>query len=123
MPDVYYVNKENSSKKEKAKNFFANKFEKFKDDAKDFYSDHEDEIKFFAPIVASMTVATAKVISSNKKHKDEKSHETRVYDRSEGHYWYLKKKPTNYQWTEISRRHERGESYRRILTDMNLLKR
>lgn len=123
MPKVYYMNNENASKKEKAKNFFSNKFEELKDEAIKFYDEHENEIKFFTPIVASVTIAGLKCVTSNKTRKDEKFHETTIYDRSEGHYWYLKRRPSNYQWMEISRRHEQGESYRRILTDMNLLKR
>lgn len=45
-----------------------------------------------------------------------------VYDASLGHYWELKKKLSNSQWTEIERRKKTGECLGQILADMNVLK-
>ena len=46
----------------------------------------------------------------------------RVYDRSLGHYWELRRKLTNREWVEINERKKDGDSLGDILKEMNLLK-
>lgn len=52
---------------------------------------------------------------------EETKRERQIYDRSEGHYWTLKKQPTPEQWGEIRYRKQHGEGYYYILKDMNLM--
>ena len=47
--------------------------------------------------------------------------DTYIYDRSMGHYWKCRKKPTTEQYLEIERRKANGEGLGTILTDMKLL--
>lgn len=44
-----------------------------------------------------------------------------IYDRSMGHYWKCRKKPTTEQYLEIERRNANGEGLGTILTYMRLL--
>ena len=44
-----------------------------------------------------------------------------IYDRSAGHYWKLRKKPTQNQWAEIDRRKANGERLSDILMSMRLM--
>lgn len=54
----------------------------------------------------------------NQRRKRERS----CYDRSEGHYWNLKRKLTNADWAEINARKENGERLGDILNEMKVLK-
>lgn len=47
--------------------------------------------------------------------------ELSIYDRSNGHYYYMKRTPTTNEWLEIERRKKAGESIGMILKDMNLV--
>lgn len=47
---------------------------------------------------------------------------TRVYDRSSGNYWNLKKELTNKQWLEVNKRKKAGEKTGDILKSMKVLK-
>ncbi len=90
----------------------------------EFYHKHYIEIWILAPIVVPGIIgATAKIISSATKTKE--LHELKdlmIYDRSHGHYYTLKREPSNKEWAEIDRRKDDGESIRIILEDMRLLK-
>jgi hypothetical protein len=44
------------------------------------------------------------------------------YDHSLGHYWQLKRKLTNADWTEINRRKKAGEKLGDILESLKVLK-
>ena len=50
-----------------------------------------------------------------------RANDTYIYDRSMGHYWKCRKKPTTEQYLEIERRKANGEGLGTILTDMRLL--
>ena len=47
---------------------------------------------------------------------------TRIYDRSSGNYWHLKKELTNKQWLEVNKRKKAGEKTGDILKSMKVLK-
>lgn len=78
---------------------------------------------------ATMLVAAAgggmKLIRRHDNQKAIKAEETKrerqIYDRSEGHYWTLKRKPKAEEWGEINFRKRNGEGYYEILTDMGLV--
>lgn len=52
---------------------------------------------------------------------EETKRERQIYDRSEGHYWTMKRQPTPEQWGEIRYRKSHGEGYYYILKDMGLM--
>ena len=56
------------------------------------------------------------------QHHELKVKDLRCYDTSLGHYWELRRKLDNRDWTEINRRRDNGESLGRILEDMNVLR-
>lgn len=53
---------------------------------------------------------------------ERKRREHTCYDRSEGHYWNLKRKLTNADWVRINQRKGSGERLGDILREMKLLK-
>ena len=57
-----------------------------------------------------------------RQEKQEKAKRTRIYDRSSGNYWHLKKELTNKQWLEVNKRKKAGEKTGDILTSMKVLK-
>lgn len=61
---------------------------------------------------------------NRNKHQDkqEKMKRTRIYDRSSGNYWHLKKELTNKQWLEVNKRKKAGEKTGDILKSMKVLK-
>lgn len=54
--------------------------------------------------------------------KKEKLMKNSVYDRSEGHHWFLRRTPNNAEWYEINNRRKNGERLGDILASMHLLK-
>lgn len=116
------------------------KIEGFKRKAKEIVEKVVDELKTVVKAVvefakkyplefATMVVAAAgggmKLVSRHDRQKAMKAEETKrerqIYDRSEGHYWTLKRKPTPEEWGEIRYRKQHGEGYYYILRDMNLM--
>lgn len=57
-----------------------------------------------------------------RQEKQEKAKRTRIYDRSSGNYWHLKKELTNKQWLEVNKRKKAGEKTGDILKSMKVLK-
>lgn len=47
--------------------------------------------------------------------------ERSIYDRSNGHYYYMRRTPTTNEWLEIERRKKNKEPIGLILKDMNLV--
>ena len=52
---------------------------------------------------------------------EETKRERQIYDRSEGHYWTMKRRPTPEEWGEIRSRKQHGETYYDILKGMGLM--
>ena len=79
----------------------------------------------FASIVVAAAGGGMKLVNRHDRQKAAKAEETKrerqIYDRSEGHYWTLKRKPTPEEWGEIRYRKQHGEGYYYILRDMNLM--
>ena len=83
-------------------------------------------ILVLAPVaIAAVNTATNLVVGVGRRmevaeEKDRREHS--CYDRSEGHYWDLKRKLTNSDWEEINERKANGERMGDILDDMDVLK-
>ena len=86
-----------------------------------------DENKEFAKLVAPVIIvgggALIKEASRRQRLSKEEELKTNfIYDRSNGHYYELKRQPKSKQWLEIDRRKDEGERVGDILKDMKLLK-
>ena len=118
MVKIYVVPKDDSFK-EKAKAWAKNR----KTDVECFWTEHGDEVKTIAPILIGGGLALGKAISKHNAIKAEQILKDRkIYDPRMGHYYTMKRKPTDWQWTEIDRRFRNGEGYGDILRDLGLLK-
>lgn len=88
--------------------------------------DHVQEIVIWSTIGGTAAGLAAKgihdVVKTNQISKQEKLQNEYCYDRSLGHYWALKRTPSNQEWVEIDRRKRNGERLADILSDMRLLK-
>lgn len=79
---------------------------------------HKEIIAIATPIV----IAGLKKTNKLRNEREEERHRNQtIYDRSEGHYWNLRRSPTQSEWGEINYRHRQGEPYYSILISMNLL--
>lgn len=105
-------------------------FEDLKQKAKDAYEsgktwakENKETLVVFGPVLVGSLVEMVKVASrrstirENKRLKD-----NYIYDRSAGHYYETKRKLKNKEWLQVDERHNNGESYGEILSDMGLLK-
>ena len=118
MVKVYVVPKDNS-KKEKLKAWCKNR----KTDIQCFWAENKEEIVALTPVVIGGVTVLAKAISKHNAIRAEQILKDRkIYDPRMGHYYELRKKPTDWQWTEIDKRYKNGEGYGQILKDMGLLK-
>lgn len=76
-----------------------------------------------AAFAGRVTYQAIKKHNRNKRQdKQEKMKRTRIYDRSSGNYWHLKKELTNKQWLEVNKRKKAGEKTGDILKSMKVLK-
>lgn len=76
-----------------------------------------------AAFAGRATYQAIKKHNRNKRQdKQEKMKRTRIYDRSSGNYWHLKKELTNKQWLEVNKRKKAGEKTGDILKSMKVLK-
>lgn len=92
-------------------------------DAYNFYQNNKNELMIFVPAVAGVTTAVVKTVGKhNSQHREKNLKENYCYDRSLGHYWQLRRKPSNSEWVEIDRRKRNGERLADILDEMRLLK-
>lgn len=116
---VYVVAAENESKWKKAKCWMKNRWT----DISTWCSENKGTIMVVAPVVITGIATTAKVVGKSiNLHKEQGLRDKYVYDTSLGHYWELKSKLSNQQWTEINQRRDSGESLGKILDDMKVLK-
>ena len=87
-----------------------------------FYSNHREEIITLGPAAIAGTGWIIKTVHQNHKIKRvENLKDEYIYDRSGGHYWKLRRKPTTSEWVAIENRRKNGEKYSDILTSMRLL--
>lgn len=99
------------------------KFDRLKTRAKDWWDENKTYVVLFGPGVLA---GGAKIIQTiGKRHNlrvEERQKDLRVYDTSLGHYWELKRKLDNRDWTYINRERDRGASLGSILDEMKVLK-
>ena len=75
-------------------------------------------------VVGGLALSAAAVKAGSRigaRKSDKELKDKYIYDRSAGHYWKLRKKPSQNQWAEIDRRKKGGEGLYSILDDMRLL--
>lgn len=89
----------------------------------DWCYDHKVGLIMTAPVIITgikqwMYVRARTAVIDHK----EKVKEHRIYDRSEGHYWELRREPTNAEWYVIKERRVKGEKLVDILEDLRLLR-
>lgn len=88
----------------------------------DFAKEHPLE---FATMLLAAAGGGMKLINRHDRKQAAKAEslkrDRQIYDRSEGHYWTLKRTPRPEEWGEINYRHRQGESYYHILTQMRLI--
>ena len=104
-------------------------FEQFKfrakdkiDSIKNWCNEHREEAITIGIICVSTGFKFYKEAKKSYDLKMEKElKDTYIYDRSMGHYWKCRKKPTTEQDVEINHRQDHGEGLGTILADIRLL--
>lgn len=92
-------------------------------DVKKFCQLHPQEAIEIATIAVGGAVKIGKSLaSSHNIAEEERIKEEYWYDRSLGHYWALKRRPTKKECLEIDRRKQNGERLGDIFESMNLLR-
>ncbi len=83
----------------------------------------EKIVPVMAPVVIGSIVEIAKIATRQRSINEEKALKDRyIYDRSNGHYYELRRKLKTSEWLQIEQRKQNGESLGWILNDMRLLK-
>lgn len=91
--------------------------------AREWCSKHKAEIVVFGPVIISGVVEVIKI--TTKKHnvnEEKRLKDNYIYDRSQGHYYELRRKLKSSEWLLIDQRKREGESLGQILQDMRVLK-
>ena len=89
---------------------------------KEFYKEHEKEVKAVAPYAVAAVFMAGKHMSKNAKVDTERTErENRFYDPRTGRYCYARRALTPAEQMSIERRYHLGESYMEILYSMKLL--
>ena len=94
-----------------------------KDKVSQWVTSHKDEIIQGCYVAICVGAAVAPIISKSRKVYLERRRDRMIYDPSMGFYWELKRTLTSNQKLMIEQRHRQGESYGKILKDLNLLRR
>ena len=91
--------------------------------AKDWVSENRQVLIVAVPAVATAVGTGVKVLGRRHNlHVEERNKDRRCYDARLGHYWELKRKLNNREWTTIDQRMANGERLSEILYDLNVLK-
>ena len=99
------------------------KVEAIKTKCRNWWEENNTYVALFGPSALAVGAAVVKGIA--KRHNlrvEERQKDLRVYDTSLGHYWELKRKLDNRDWTYINRERERGASLGSILEELKVLK-
>ena len=84
---------------------------------------HREAILVLVPVLVSGTVELVKVVAKSRNTSEERRlKENFIYDRSNGHYYELKRQPKASEWALIDYRKGSGEYLGDILSDMKILK-
>lgn len=89
----------------------------------DWWEDNKVYVMILGPAVVGLLGKGVHIITQHQRTSRERElKDRRCWDASLGHYWELRRKLNNNDWTIINRRRNRGESLGDILDDMNVLK-
>ena len=89
----------------------------------DWCGDHKAELVVFGPPMISGAIEIIKIAARRKNVSEERRlKDNYIYDRSNGHYYEVKRKLKSSEWLQIDERKEHGERLGAILLDMNVLK-
>lgn len=95
-------------------------------DTANFVRENAETISVLLPVAVFGTRTIAGMAKSAKRtadlRKEQNLKELFCYDRSLGHYWELKRKLSNREWTEIDKRKRAGEKLGDILAELKVLK-
>ena len=94
--------------------------------AENWLCENSGTILALTPIAVTVTRSVTRLVNSvgyrieRKEERNRRSYS--CYDRSAGHYWELKRKLRNSDWSIINERKAKGEKLGDILKDMKVLK-
>ena len=89
---------------------------------KEFYKEHEKEVKAVAPyVMAAVFMAGKRISKDNRAVRERTERENRFYDPRNGRYCYARRELTPAEQMAVERRYHLGESYTEILYSMKLL--
>ena len=101
---------------------FKAKVKDKKDRTVDWCKEHTEEAVTLACITVGGIYKISKELYKRNQIKQERAlKDNYIYDRSMGHYWKCRRKPSTNEYLEIERRKNAGESLGSILTSMKLL--
>lgn len=121
-----YSNEELEEAKERSKKReLKNKIKQTFNDGVMWVEQHKETLIVATPLLLGAGKVVSKIgKAANKKadlNKEKDLKELYCYDRSLGHYWKLRRKLTNSEWTTIENRKKNGERLSDILNDMRVL--
>lgn len=91
--------------------------------AKDWACRNADRLCMAAPATAIIVGKVCNTIDRGVRAKQRQDlRKAAVYDCSERHHWFLKRKLSNAEWAEVQKRRKRGERLGDILESMRVLK-
>ncbi len=90
---------------------------------RDWCRNNKEAIIIFGPCLIGGLVEVCKTVTKKSTVREEKRlKENYIYDRSNGHYFETRRKPTSSDWIVIDERRRQGVPLGVILRDMKLLK-
>lgn len=91
--------------------------------AGEWCNEHREVVIACAPVVIGGVIEVIKISARRSNVNTEKDlKEKYIYDRSQGHYYELKRKLKSSEWITIEERKNNGEPLGVILRDMRVLK-
>lgn len=85
--------------------------------------ENKETLAVLAPVVGGALINVVKISIKRSNLRDERALKERfIYDRSNGHYYELKRTLKSKEWMQIEARKANGESLGWILHDMRVLK-
>jgi hypothetical protein len=95
----------------------------FCEDAKRWVVKNKEAILILTPVLIPGIIEITKIVARTGNVREEKRlKENYIYDRSQGHYYELRRKLKSSEWIEIEERKADGDSLGVILRDMKVLK-
>lgn len=88
-----------------------------------FCLENKEFVSVAVPLIVGSSIKICKYVSKRKNiKKQEDLKERYIYDRSEGHYWELKRPLRTDEWAYVSKERAKGRSYADILLSLKVLK-